>query len=515
VPECRVTADPAADPARPASRPLPRRRFAARRWLATRIDQEAGERQPVALRMKRLAAVAQECRHALEVAEQGELARRVIPFVPSLAPAVLGARLRFAPGVAEFSAHRSGRSTAALYPSEPGATVLAVLVAGKSKQFEALQVAPGTGDAYWTVVDNEFRPVGLADDYLRELRLGRRRVVSTTKAYAENLAVFFDWLIQTGRPVEEAPRQLGRFVHWLQTAPVTRPGTGVGKPRSASRINAILVSVRELYKHAVSMGSVDPAVLTALYIAGDDRLYPDRARREDGAVRAVLRPLHRVPVTRRASVGDVKPDEFAALVDACEHWRDRFLLGVMYFGGLRHGEALGLRLPDLHFAESSGELGCHFPGPHLHVVPRVNANGACVKNERGRTVPVDTHLVGAFDHYLRRERDLCPAAAACDFLFVNLWHEPLGAPMKVSRVHKLFRSLSRRAALDRLVHPHMLRHSAGTAWAAAEGVDAAQVLLGHVSASSSEVYIHPLEERQRRAVREMSRRFDGARSRRG
>jgi integrase len=390
-----------------------------------------------------------------------------------------------------------------------------VLVAGASRAFEAFQVAPGTGDAYWTVIDGDFRPVGLADDYLRELRLGRRRAVSTTKAYAENLALFFDWLTRTGRSVEEAPRQLRRFVHWLQTAPVTRAGTGLGKPRSAARINAILVSVRELYKHAVSMGSVDPAVLTALYIAGDDRHYPAHARRDDGAVRAVLRPLHRVPVTHRASVDDAKPEEFAALVYACDHWRDRFLLGVMYFGGLRLGEALGLRLSDLHFAESSAELGCHFPGPHLHVVPRANPNGARVKNERRRTVPVDPRLVGAFDLYLRRERDLCPAAAACDFVFVNLWQEPLGAPMKVSRVHKMFRSLSRRAALDRLVHPHMLRHSAGTAWAAAEGIDATQVLLGHASASSSEVYIHPSEERQRRAVREMSRRFDGARSRSG
>lgn len=390
----------------------------------------------------------------------------------------------------------------------------ALLVAGTSSQFEALQVAPGMDDAYWTVVDGDFRPVGLADDYLRELRLGRGRAVSTTKAYAENLALFFDWLTRTGRSVEQAPRELGRFVHWLQTAPVTRPGAGLGKPRSASRINAILVSVRELFKHAVSMGSVDPGVLTALYIAGDDRYYPAHARREDGAVRAVLRPLHRVPVTHRASVDAAKPEEFVALIHLCEHWRDRFLLGVMYFGGLRLGEALGLRLSDLHFAESSAELGCRFSGPHLHVVPRANPNGAHVKNARHRTVPVDTRLVGAFDLYLRRERDLCPAAAACDFVFVNLWQEPFGAPMKVSRVHKMFRSLSRRAALDRPVHPHMLRHSAGTAWAAAEGIDVTQELLGHVFAASSEVYIHPSEERQRRAVREVSRRFEGARSRR-
>ena len=136
-----------------------------------------------------------------------------------------------------------------------------------------------------------------------------------------------------------------------------------------------------------------------------------------------------------------------------------------------------------------------------------------MKNERSRIVPVEGPLVGAFDHYLRRERDLCAAAAGCDFVFVNLWGAPLGAPMKVSRVHKLLQSLSAHAGLDRSVHPHMLRHSAGTAWAAAEGIDAAQVLLGHASPSSVEAYVHPSEERQRDAVRRMAARFEGARTR--
>jgi hypothetical protein len=70
-------------------------------------------------------------------------------------------------------------------PSGVRLTVAVVLVAGASRAFEAFQVAPGTADAYWTVVDREFVPVSLVDDYLRELRFGRGRAVSTTKAYAE------------------------------------------------------------------------------------------------------------------------------------------------------------------------------------------------------------------------------------------------------------------------------------------------------------------------------------------
>jgi integrase/recombinase XerD len=188
--------------------------------------------------------------------------------------------------------------------SEMSRRVAVVLVAGTSRTFEAFQVAPGTPEAYWTVVDGDFVPVALADDYLRELRFGRARAVSTTKAYAENLALFFGWASRSGCAVEVAPRELGRFGHPLRSAPVERRGTGFGMARSGQRINTILVSVRELYKHAVSMGSLDGRVLDALYVVGDDRFYPAHVRREDGVLRTVLRPLHRVPQARRASVDD-------------------------------------------------------------------------------------------------------------------------------------------------------------------------------------------------------------------
>jgi hypothetical protein len=90
-----------------------------------------------------------------------------------------------------------------------GRSVVMVLVAGTSRTFEAFQIAPGTPAAYWTVVDEDFVPVALADDYLRELRFGRGRAVSTTKAYAENLALFFGWASRAGCAVENGPRLAG------------------------------------------------------------------------------------------------------------------------------------------------------------------------------------------------------------------------------------------------------------------------------------------------------------------
>jgi site-specific recombinase XerD len=187
------------------------------------------------------------------------------------------------------------------------------------------------------------------------------------------------------------------------------------------------------------------------------------------------------------------------LLQAAGCWRDRFLLVLLWFSGLRIGEALGLRRCDLHLMESASALGCQITGAHLHVVPRENVNGARAKGGRERVVPLAHHVLSYYDLYLD-ERERCPAAADCDFVLVNLFGVPLGAPMRYSRVAQLFASLSRRAGLARPVTPHMLRHAAGSALTAHGGLDVAQAVLGHARITSTQIYVHPSAERQREAV---------------
>jgi integrase/recombinase XerD len=124
---------------------------------------------------------------------------------------------------------------------------------------------------------------------------------------------------------------------------------------------------------------------------------------------------------------------------------------VQWLGGLRVGEALGLRRSDLHLVPAAAALGCSFPGAHLHVVARDNPNRARAKSG-GRTVPVCAEVLSCYDRYLA-EREACPAAEDCDFALVNLSHPPLGRPMSDDTVRKWLASLSRRAGLERTVTP--------------------------------------------------------------
>ena len=357
---------------------------------------------------------------------------------------------------------------------------------------------PG-GQAYWTVVDGEYRVVDVADRFLRDVRFGADRTESTTKQYAGELALFLGWAARSGRDLQRAAVELSRFVLMLRTTVITRRGRGYGQVRSAGRINHVLAVVREFYKHAAAHRSVDASVIAALYEVGDDRFLPAELRAEDGALRYRVRPRHALRTTRDAAPRAATQEEWEALLEAATNWRDRFLLVLLWFSGLRIGEALGLRRSDLHLMDSAMALDCQVAGAHLHVVPRENSNGAAAKSRRERVVPLAQYVVSYYDLYLD-ERERYAAAAGCDFVFVNLFGEPVGAPMRPGRASELFASLSTRAQLKRRVTPHMLRHAAASAMMAAGGLDVTQALLGHASITSTQIYLHPSARRQRDAV---------------
>jgi len=245
----------------------------------------------------------------------------------------------------------------------------------------------------------------------------------------------------------------------LRTTPAERAGAGQGRPPGAARINHVLAVVREFFKHAVAARAVDASVPGALCEAGDDRFLPAELRAEGGGLRYRARPRHRLRTGRAASPEAASQAEREALLEAATSWRERFLLVLLWFCGLRIGETLGLRRAGLHFTGSSASLGCRVPGPRLHVVHRDgNPDGASARSRSERTVPVVAWVLACYDRYTA-ERLACPAADGCDFVFVNLFHAPLGAPMTASAVRQVMRVLSRRAGLARPVRPHMLRHS--------------------------------------------------------
>jgi site-specific recombinase XerD len=371
-----------------------------------------------------------------------------------------------------------------------------------------------SGAGYWTVLDEDLAVVAVADGFLRQVRFGRDGAESTTKSYANSIALFFRWCARTGRAWEAGVEQLGLFITWLAHAGRQASGADAGQPglavvlggpgaapaRSPSRINGVLTAVRGMVVHAVAAGQAPGHLVPLLYEVADDRDLPDAARGSDARMAWRMRARHRLhepdePVDRAADA------DIVAVLGGCRSARDRLIVLLMARAGLRRGEVLGLRRSDVHLLLDSRPLGCKVARAHVHVVRRDdNVNGAVAKSRRERVVPLDFVTVQAFDTY-EFERCGVLGAAGSDFVFVNLFRAPVGAPMRLDAVNDLVTAASRRAGLADVVTPHQLRHAFGSNIADAEvGLDVVQELLGHVSICSTQVYVHPDEARLRAAV---------------
>ena len=114
--------------------------------------------------------------------------------------------------------------------------------------------------------------------------------------------------------------------------------------------------------------------------------------------------------------------EAQAILDGCEHLRDRLLFALLLDTGVRIGEALGLRHEDLDIAE-----------PQVAVIARDNDNRARAKGGRSRVIPASGQLMRLYADYLDREY----GALDSDYVFVNLWGRPHGHPLTYPAVYDL------------------------------------------------------------------------------
>jgi integrase/recombinase XerD len=155
--------------------------------------------------------------------------------------------------------------------------------------------------------------------------------------------------------------------------------------------------------------------------------------------------------------------------------RDRAILEVLYATGLRVSELTGLRPGDVDL--DVGIVTC------------------LGKGRKERIVPVGREARGWIERYLDEVRPALVRGRSAPVLFVS----PRGGRLSSMGLWGIVRRHAVSAGVERLLTPHVLRHSFAT-HLLEHGADlrALQAMLGHADISTTQIYTHVTRERLRR-----------------
>lgn len=310
--------------------------------------------------------------------------------------------------------------------------------------------------------------VDAANAFLTHLQ-ARAFSPATTRAYAFDLVNFARFL--DDRSIDLAAVVPTDIFEWIDWQAVRRPGRDkvvaitAGHGSAPASVNRRVAAVRAFFEYQVLAGVREdnpvPAPRRGQGLRPKARgvlghLGPGRPRQGGRLVRQERR------LPESLEPGDVS----AFLADLVTH-RDRAIVLLMVFGGLRAAEVRSLRLADVDQGRR-----------------QVRVFG---KGGRERTVPVDRTFFTELAAYLRVER---PPGLQTPECFVVLHGPTTGGATTEAGMRSVFRYHRATSGAMR-VRPHRLRHTYGSELAAA-GIDLLVLrdLMGHASPETTAGYVH-------------------------
>lgn len=283
------------------------------------------------------------------------------------------------------------------------------------------------------------RDIALVERFLDALWLERGLSENTLTAYRSDLLGLSVWLKQEESDLLRAAR--ADLLGYLQQ----RVEQGA-KPRSSARL---LSSIRRFYR----------------YLVRERLLSEDPSARIDA------------PKLGRSLPKSLTEEEVEALLAAPDSatilgMRDRTMLEVLYASGLRVSELVGLTLSQINLQQGL-----------------VKVIG---KGNKERLVPLGEEALSWVERYVREARGLLLGTAQSDVLFPSR----RGSAMTRQAFWQLIKRYAQQAGISKPLSPHTLRHAFAT-HLLNHGADlrVVQLLLGHSSLSTTQIYTHVARER--------------------
>ncbi len=192
-------------------------------------------------------------------------------------------------------------------------------------------------------------------------------------------------------------------------------------------------------------------------------------------------PVEKVrhPRLRRKVPDFLSPEEVVELLNVFDNeknLREKTILSLLYYCGLRVSELCNLRVEDVSLSP-----------PYIKILMG--------KGNKDRLVPLNEKVVQLVEEYLEKERPRF-------YLFPGKRNSSL--KMYESTVFRILKKAAKKAGIRKNVHPHVLRHSFATHLVMNNvSVKVVQELLGHSNLSTTSIYLHVADKEKYDAVKKL------------
>jgi integrase/recombinase XerD len=278
------------------------------------------------------------------------------------------------------------------------------------------------------------------DQFIDHLWLERGLAANSLSAYRSDLRLLAIWLAQRSTPLTTASRiDLLDYLH--------QRGLAGAKGRSMARL---LSTLRRFYRYLLREGAIA----------------------EDPAARIENPKLGR-PLPKSLSEAEVEALLLAPQDESDLGLRDRAMLELLYACGLRVSELCQLRMSQIGLSQG---------------VLRIIGKG-----DRERLIPMGEEAQEWLERYLQRARPaLLQGVAVTDAVFIS----SRGQAITRQAFWQHIKAYALKAGITQPLSPHTLRHAFAT-HLLNHGADlrVVQMLLGHSSLSTTQIYTHVAQYR--------------------
>lgn len=210
----------------------------------------------------------------------------------------------------------------------------------------------------------------------------------------------------------------------------------------------------------------------------------------DGLLEAAENPAqnienHKIQYNKIPNI--ISEEQAFAIIDQAKDAAESTMFELLYATGIRVSELVNMSKDDVYLQ-------------HEYVIIR---NG---KGGRQRMVPIHQLCAGKLQHYLQQIR--CKIAPRNHKQHHLLFLQPNGKHYTRGKVHQIVVLAAKRAGIAQKVTPHTFRHSFAT-HLYDRGVDLRllQEMLGHVSITTTEIYVHVSVQSLRKMMEQYHPRF--------